>query len=85
MSLSARSRAGHASRGTVGQSRILVDELLVAVELVPEGGVIAVTVRFGVPVRIPLGAPLVGPDGTRYTAIDILVDELTRNGADAAE
>lgn len=55
-----------------------VDELVVAVELVPEGGVITAHVRPGVPVRIPLGRPLAGPDGTTYSAIDIVVDEHMR-------
>jgi hypothetical protein len=62
-----------------------VDELVVALELLPEGGVTTVSVRLGLPVRIPLATPLVGPDGTAYTAIDIVVDRRIRSDADSPD
>lgn len=58
-----------------------MDDFVVAVELVPNGGVIAVTVRLGEPHTVSLRTPLVGQDGTFYTAMDVVVNRLSRNGS----
>jgi hypothetical protein len=51
-----------------------MEELLVAVELVPAGGVITVKLRPGETHTVPLPHPVTGPDGTQYTAVNITVD-----------
>jgi hypothetical protein len=61
--------------------RAHVEELVVAVELVPGGGVITVTLRPGEAYTVPLPGPVMGPDGTEYTAVDITIDRLRRRAS----
>jgi hypothetical protein len=62
-----------------------VEELVVAMELVPTGRVITVTLRPEEAHTVPLPVPVTGPDGMQYTAVDIAVDRVWRGAALEAE
>lgn len=54
------------------------DELIVAIELVPEGGLLTIVVRPGEPAHVRLHTPVRDDDGTVFTGLDIVVDRLPR-------
>lgn len=53
------------------------EAVVVAVELVPGGGVTMVSLRLGETRTVPLRDPVVGVDGARYEAIAISIDRTT--------
>jgi hypothetical protein len=54
----------------------VVDELIVAVELVPSGRVLTWRVPLGTARQVRLPCPLLLPDGTPVIAMNILVDHV---------
>ena len=50
-----------------------MDALMIALELVPGGGVITVRAQLGEPRSVPLPRAVVGPNGEEYTTVDVMV------------
>jgi hypothetical protein len=55
------------------QKGVTDEPLLVVFALEPGGGVMTIRLAPGEACRMPLRQPVVGADGTRYTAVDLTV------------